>query len=76
VLLARWVCLFALLPACLHAAGPRKIRDDKGYWGAVESYISERSEARFSHSMCPDCVKVYFPEMAEARDEMKRQNRS
>lgn len=50
--------LSGLIPICSHC---KKIRDDKGYWQAVESYISQHSEATFSHGLCPDCVHDYFP---------------
>ena len=50
--------LSGLLPIC---AGCKKIRDDHGYWKQVESYISEHSEATFTHGYCPDCFKKYFP---------------
>jgi hypothetical protein len=41
----------------------KKIRDDKGYWNQIESYIQERSEAEFSHGICPDCTdKLYGAE--------------
>jgi HAMP domain-containing protein len=46
-----------LLPIC---ASCKKIRDDQGYWKQLEHFISAHSEARFSHSICPDCVvKLY-----------------
>ncbi|MET0555186.1 MAG: hypothetical protein ABW221_19240 [Vicinamibacteria bacterium] len=45
--------LTGLLPIC---AWCKKIRDDNGYWSQVETYIRERSEAEFSHGICPDCV--------------------
>ena len=46
--------LHGLLPIC---AWCKKIRDDKGYWQQVEVYVKERSEAEFTHSICPDCRK-------------------
>jgi PAS domain S-box-containing protein len=46
--------LQGLIPIC---AWCKKIRNDKGYWQQLEAYISEHSEADFSHGMCPDCVK-------------------
>ena len=46
--------LRGLLPIC---ASCKKIRDDKGYWNELEAYISEHSEAEFSHGFCPDCMK-------------------
>jgi DNA-binding NarL/FixJ family response regulator len=59
--LARIKTLSGLLPIC---AGCKKIRDDKGYWSQVDSYITLHSEARFTHSLCPDCQKKYFPDDA------------
>lgn len=53
--------LKGLLPICSHC---KKIRDDKGYWGQIESYISRFSDAEFSHSICPDCADKYYPELA------------
>ena len=49
--------LSGLLPIC---ASCKKIRDDKGYWNQIESYIKKHSEAEFSHCMCPDCSKMYY----------------
>jgi hypothetical protein len=51
--LARVRVLSGLLPIC---AWCKKIRDDNGYWNQVETYIRERTEADFSHGICPDCV--------------------
>ena len=51
--------LSGLLPICSHC---KKIRDDKGYWNQIESYIHDYSEAEFSHSICPECAKKYFPD--------------
>jgi len=51
--------LSGLLPICGHC---KKIRDDKGYWNQIESYIQENSEAIFSHSICQDCAKEYYPD--------------
>ena len=42
--------LSGLLPIC---AGCKKIRDDEGNWQQIESYISQHSQAKFSHGMCP-----------------------
>jgi hypothetical protein len=52
--------LSGLLPIC---ASCKKIRDDKGYWNQIESYLLERSEAEFSHSLCPDCMKKLYPDL-------------
>jgi len=45
--------LQGILPICM---GCKKIRNDQDYWQQVESYIGERSEARFSHCLCPECL--------------------
>jgi len=51
--------LSGFLPICSHC---KQIRDDTGYWNQIESYISEHTEALFSHSICPDCAKKLYPE--------------
>jgi hypothetical protein len=51
--------LSGLLPICSNC---KKIRDDKGYWKQIESYIRDHSEAEFTHSMCPICAKKFYPE--------------
>lgn len=51
--------LSGLLPIC---SSCKKIRDDKGYWQQIESYVAEHSEADFTHSICPDCMKTLYPE--------------
>lgn len=43
-------------------ASCKKIRDDKGNWQQIESYIRERSEATFSHGICPECAEKLYPE--------------
>jgi hypothetical protein len=60
--LANVKSLSGLLPIC---AGCKKIRDDQGYWNQVESYIQKHSDARFSHSMCPDCMKKWYPDLVK-----------
>lgn len=54
--------LSGFIPIC---ASCKKIRDDKGYWNQVEKYISDHSEALFSHSICPDCMRLLYPEIAD-----------
>ena len=49
--------LSGLLPIC---ASCKKIRDDKGYWNQIELYIRDRSEAEFSHSLCPVCAEKLY----------------
>jgi PAS domain S-box-containing protein len=50
--------LSGLLPIC---SGCKKIRDDGGYWQQIESYISEHSQAGFSHGLCPECLEKFYP---------------
>ena len=54
--------LSGLVPIC---ANCKKIRDDKGYWNQIESYIEKYSEAQFSHGVCPDCVEKLYPKQYE-----------
>ncbi|MGO9612621.1 MAG: GAF domain-containing protein [Dissulfurispiraceae bacterium] len=51
--------LSGMLPIC---SSCKKIRDDQGYWNQIETYISMHSEAEFTHGLCPDCVKIIYPE--------------
>ncbi|MCA1809673.1 MAG: VUT family protein [Lentisphaerae bacterium] len=56
--------LRGLIPIC---AGCKKIRDDKGLWEQIESYVTRHSDARFSHGLCPDCVRKYYPDEDEIK---------
>ena len=59
--LARVRQLQGLLPICSYC---KKIRDDQNYWQQVEGYISEHSDAVFSHGICPDCFEKFVkPEL-------------
>ncbi len=51
--------LEGILPICMHC---HKIRSDRESWDRLEKYIAEHSEARFSHSLCPDCLKLHYPD--------------
>ena len=51
--------LRGLLPICSNC---KKIRNDTGYWEQIETYISNHSEAKFSHGICRDCAKKLYPE--------------
>lgn len=50
--------LRGIMPIC---ASCKKIRDDQGFWHQVEVYIREHSEADFTHGICPNCLKVLYP---------------
>jgi hypothetical protein len=52
--------LKGLLPIC---ASCKSIRDDKGYWSQVELYVAERTDAQFTHGICPNCAKKFFPSL-------------
>lgn len=57
--LAKVKKLSGLLPIC---ASCKKIRNDQGFWEQVETYITEHSEALFSHAICPECGKKLYPQ--------------
>jgi PAS domain-containing protein len=50
--------LKGLLPICMYC---KKIRNDQGYWDRIESYISTRTDATFSHGICGDCSRARHP---------------
>jgi HTH-type transcriptional regulator, bacterioopsin transcriptional activator and related proteins len=50
--------LRGLLPIC---ASCKQIRDDRGYWKQIEKYISDHTDVRFSHGICPDCFQRLYP---------------
>ena len=50
--------LRGIIPIC---SSCKKVRDDKGYWQQVEAYVRDRSEAEFSHSICPECLEKLYP---------------
>ena len=52
--------LRGILPICSYC---KKVRDNEGYWKQVEEYISQRTEAEFSHGMCPECEKRIYEKM-------------
>jgi PAS domain S-box-containing protein len=54
--------LTGIIPIC---AGCKKVRDDAGYWQAVELYVGEHTGADFSHGLCPECMTRLYPEMQE-----------
>ena len=61
--------LRGLLPVC---ASCKKIRDDKGYWNQMETYIQANSEADFSHSVCPECMQKLYPDYAASEASRSR----
>ena len=67
--LAQVKALSGLLPICAEC---KKVRDDGGYWSQVEAYIEERTEARFSHGLCPICFESA---LNRHRDELRAKRR-
>ena len=62
--------LRGILPICSYC---KSIRNDKGSWDQIESYIRQHSDLEFSHGICPDCVKKLYPEFSASilqEDEM------
>lgn len=53
-----------LVPIC---ANCKKIRDDRGFWNQLEQYLTEHSDATFSHGICPECLQREFPEIHKKR---------
>jgi len=52
--------LRGIVPICSYC---KKIRDDKGYWNQVEQYVSDHTEAQFSHGICPACYEKQMKQM-------------
>gem|GEM_PF-4372158 len=46
--------LRGIMPICAYC---KKIRDDEGYWNQVEKYVSDHTDAKFSHGICPTCFE-------------------
>ncbi len=57
--------LSGLLPIC---SGCKKIRNDRGYWEQLESYIMTHSDAEFTHGLCPDCLAKFYPDYVKRKD--------
>lgn len=51
--------LQGIVPICSFC---KKIRNDTGYWDQVEVYVENHSNAEFSHSICPECMEVHYPD--------------
>jgi hypothetical protein len=51
--------LSGLLPVCSWC---KKVRDDRGYWEQIEQYIASRTDASFTHGICPDCLNHLLQE--------------
>jgi len=54
-----------MLPICSHC---HKVRDDADYWYQVEDYLRNKAGMEFTHGICPDCMKEFYPESADLPD--------
>jgi sigma-B regulation protein RsbU (phosphoserine phosphatase) len=52
--------LQGLIPICSYC---KRIRSDSNDWEQLESYISEHTDAQFSHGICPSCLAVAYAEL-------------
>ena len=64
--LANVKTLRGFIPIC---AACHKVRDDKGYWQAVEEFVRDHTDAQFSHGLCPSCAPRFFPDVDVPGDE-------
>jgi two-component system, response regulator PdtaR len=64
--------LSGLLPIC---AWCKKIRDDRGYWSKIEAYLGARTEAQFTHGICPDCTEKMLAEESFGRSSISQGGR-
>ncbi len=51
--------LQGMIPICMHC---KRIRNQEQIWERVETYFEHRSDARFSHALCSECLQKYYPE--------------
>ncbi len=65
--------LRGIIPICSYC---RKVRDDQGSWQQVETYVSEHTEAAFSHGICPRCYTENWPEEAGASGDPRAPGRA
>jgi sigma-B regulation protein RsbU (phosphoserine phosphatase) len=61
--LARLLQLQGLLPICSYC---KRIRNDQNYWEQLETYVSDHSEANFSHGICPSCYQTIMKPQLES----------
>lgn len=65
--------LQGILPVCSFC---KKVRDDKNYWQQVEEYIEKHTDAQITHSICPECMKIHYPEAAERINKRKAEEKT
>ena len=54
--------LQGILPICSHC---KKVRTEAGNWQQIEAYVHAHSDADFSHGVCPDCLRLHYPDFAD-----------
>lgn len=59
--------LRGFIPICSHC---KNIRDDEGFWQQIEQYISKHAGTRFSHGICPECMRIHYPDIADSREDL------
>ncbi len=64
--LAQVKTLTGLLPIC---SSCRQIRDPEGNWSKIEEYIQHRTDAEFTHGICPKCAKRLYPDLYDQLDD-------
>jgi YesN/AraC family two-component response regulator len=57
--------LHGILPIC---SSCKKIRDDEGSWTQIEAYISEHTDAEFSHGICSECAEKLYPDYIKRKE--------
>ena len=65
--LERVKTLSGLLPICVHC---KNVRNDKGYWEQIERYLSSRTDALFSHGLCPECASKHYPDTDQPKGDL------
>lgn len=61
---ARVRTLEGFLPTCSYC---KDIRDEDGNWHQIEAFVASRTDARFSHGICPECTEKHFGEVIKTR---------
>lgn len=54
--------LASLIPICSHC---RKVRDDENHWSTLERLVQAKTGSRFTHGICPECVREHYPDAAD-----------
>lgn len=61
-MLRRMKSLEGVLPVC---SACKKIKDADNRWYDFESYLGNKSDVKFTHGICPECVQALYPEFSE-----------